>query len=266
MATLRGLFSGVATWGVLYVLLGAAAAVLRTAGVRIPSVVGVPIGLAVLVVAYFRGRSARRSMLADLGLLAQPGQQPPEPPTLLSPAEVVEDPGWWRAVPGAAGGTGGSRDLLLGIRSVFLSYCVTLVGVGVVTAVIQSTDSLSGGPGWSPGPVTVAVGLAGVLCLVAIRVVERPLDPSTDATLAGGYRTRFFLRLAFAEVPALLGFVAFLVSSQAWMYLIGGAFSLIGLWRAAPTARSLRRDQQVLAASGSQRSLVAVLRGRVGPY
>jgi len=89
----------------------------------------------------------------------------PAPPTSLAPHEVVEDPWWLRAVPGAAGGLGGGRDHLLGLRSVFLSYRVALVGVGVVTAVIQSTDSLSCGPGWSPGPVAVAVGLLGVLCL-----------------------------------------------------------------------------------------------------
>lgn len=100
--------------------------------------------------------------------------------------------------------------------------------------------------------------------------IERPLDCTDDRRLAGSYRTRFFLRIAFSEVAALFGFVAFFVTYYWWAYPIGAAIAALGFRRAAPTAANLRHDQEILSRSGCGRSLVRALRqpnpsGGAGP-
>ena len=111
-------------------------------------------------------------------------------------------------------------------------------------------------------PILAAIG---VLCTGLNHAVERPLDCSTDEKLAGSYRTRFFLRIAFAETVALFGFVFAFIGAARWIYYLGAAFSLIRFWTvAAPTRSALARDQETLNAAGCSRLLVAALRGPTG--
>ena len=98
----------------------------------------------------------------------------------------------------------------------------------------------------------VAAGILG-------RLVERPLVCTDDVSLAGSYRTRFFLRIAFAETAALFGFVGFFIASVWWVYPAGAGIAFIGFARAAPTRTRLRRDQERLSEQGCFRSLVAAL-------
>ena len=91
------------------------------------------------------------------------------------------------------------------------------------------------------------------------RVVEKPLDCSDDRRLAESYRTRFFLRIAFAESAALFGFVGFFTASEWWVYPGGVAIAFAWFARAAPTRTRLQQDQEHLSEQGCFRALVPAL-------
>jgi hypothetical protein len=116
-------------------------------------------------------------------------------------------------------------------------------------------------------PTTYAAGLvpAGILTLLAPQLMRRPLDCTSDISLAAAYRTMFFLRIAFAESTALFGFVGTFVTDARWMYFVGAAFTAVGMARAAPTRGSFGRMQAELDDAGCHRSLVSALRGIPSP-
>ena len=77
--------------------------------------------------------------------------------------------------------------------------------------------------------------------------------------MAEGYRQRFFVRIAFAQVAALVGFIGFILSSAGWLYPVGALFSAIGFFGLAPTSGHLRRDQEDLHRHGCNLSLMSAL-------
>ena len=111
-----------------------------------------------------------------------------------------------------------------------------------------------------------STGIAAGLLVVAASgiliepLVERPLPCTDDRGLAGSYRARFFLRMAFAESAALFGFVGFFLTYAWWPYPIGAVMAALGFARAAPSRRNLERDQQDLVHRQCARSLVGALR------
>lgn len=178
-----------------------------------------------------------------------------------------EDPGWsisWRSavavlVPGmlaqAARREGRDLDQLVVLRQLFLSFVCAVLLFGLVLVFLYS------GP--APEPLAIMpllVGFVGVSCLVAQRVLSRPLDLTSAAALASSYRTRFFLRMALGETPALLGFVGFFVYDW-WLYPLGLAFTAVGFAYAAPSVRNLAADQERINAQGSSLRIVPALRG-----
>lgn len=182
-----------------------------------------------------------------------------------------DDPGWpiswrtflWALVPSLGlyrqrqGAERGDIDGLVVLRQLFVSFCLTIVAVGVVLAVLYPGSEPPADP---PTGAVVALLLVGALSSVVGPRVERPLDCEDDAKLAESYRKRFFLRLAFSEVAALLGFVGFFLIYAWWPYVIGAAITALGFRRAAPTSARLAMDQDALAAQGCQRSLISALR------
>ena len=107
-------------------------------------------------------------------------------------------------------------------------------------------------------PLLVALTL---MCFSSTRL-EKPLDCTSPTQLAGSYRTRFFVRLAFAECPALFAFCFVFIGAPTWTYYLGMAFSLIRIaTNVAPTRAALTRDQAALDANGCQYSLVDALAG-----
>lgn len=152
----------------------------------------------------------------------------------------------------------GDVDGLVVLRQLFLSFCLTIVAVGVVLAVLYPGSDPPTDP---PTGAVVALLLVGALSsMVGPRIIERPLICEDEAKLAESYRKRFFLKLAFSELAALLGFVSFFLIYAWWPYVIGAAITALGFRRAAPTSARLARDQDVLAAQGCQRSLISALR------
>lgn len=180
---------------------------------------------------------------------------------------LEEDPGWsisWRSagavvVPGMlareARRAGDGVDHLVLLRQLFLSFVFALVAFGLVLVFVYS------GPVAQPVAVMpLVVVLTGVSCLVAQRLFSKPLDLTSSASLAAGYRTRFFLRMAFGETPALVGFVGFFIYDW-WLYPLGLAFTAVGFAYAAPSGRNLAADQERINAQGSGLRIVPALRG-----
>ena len=146
---------------------------------------------------------------------------------------------------------------LLMLRRLFLHFLVAVLLIGVVAGVVD----LDKRPSSTEEQVAVILLVAlGGACLAAAEWFGRkPLDCSDDARLAAGYRSRFFLRIAFSESVALLGFVAVIVVGRWWLYWVGAAFTLVGFARLAPTAANLTADEWLLRQRGCTRSLVEVL-------
>jgi hypothetical protein len=147
-------------------------------------------------------------------------------------------------------------DALGALRSLFITYCATIVMIGVVVVVLGDLTDDHERPGISI-PIVV---VAGVLLLLAQRVLPSKLDCTSDVTLVGTYRTRFFLRVALSESAALVAFAVEISLGPWWVYFVGLAFTMAGLAMMAPTRAHLARDQDSLSLGGCQRSLVAALR------
>lgn len=172
-----------------------------------------------------------------------------------------DDPGWpplWKTVgslflPGSTARRAMSApDGLFALRVTFLGFAQAIVFLAVVAFVVTA--------GADRHPATIATVLVlawGVASLVAAQVIPKPL--SCDR-LGDSYRTRFFLRLAFAESAALVAFVAVLLTGHVELYFLGALATAIGFARAAPSRGNLERDQQELHLAGCAKSLLAAVR------
>jgi hypothetical protein len=183
-----------------------------------------------------------------------------------------EDPGrrqaWrglaWGAIPGVGIShqrrlvASGRTDTLTTLRALFGSFCAGYALLGIVVAVLSGAADLD--IGLSGTAVGIAVLAIGLLALLALRFISRPLDCRGTVKLAASYNTRFFVRMALAESVALLGFAGFIVTGHGWLYPLGLAFTAVGFYWLAPTARNLARDQEELNKAGCSESLVAALR------
>lgn len=143
-------------------------------------------------------------------------------------------------------------ELLVNLRNAYLSFVGSLFVYGLILPSVVPFRGDKATLGW----VIALVALAAAASVFP-RLVERPL--SCD-DLAGGYRTRMFLRIAFANSIALFGFVFAFTSMSNWLYYVGVLLAVPGFVRAAPTRQALIREQDELAARGCNHSLVAALR------
>jgi hypothetical protein len=146
-------------------------------------------------------------------------------------------------------------DPLVNLRSVYMSFLGSLFTFGVVIPFVLPFAGDRAAALWAIG-----IGIMALALFVVTRRFERPLSCESETKLAGGFRARMFLRVAFGETTALWGFVAAFLSKSGWVYYFGALCSLPALLRAAPTKAALIREQDELAARGCNRSLVAALR------
>jgi hypothetical protein len=181
-----------------------------------------------------------------------------------------DDPGWpispsllLLLVPGAAARymrRSAGKDGLVLLRTVFLTFSISVVLIGVVIAVI---GNLPNGPVVPWVPILVAVAVA---CVIGNRLTEKPLDCSSPTALAASFRTRFFVRVAFAETVAMFAFVITFIGGPVWTYDAGAAFTRLRLWTvAAPTRRALAGDQAELDARRCRMPLTRTLRDVIPP-
>ncbi|HVV37712.1 MAG TPA: hypothetical protein VHC63_13965 [Acidimicrobiales bacterium] len=145
------------------------------------------------------------------------------------------------------------------MRQVFLSFVTAVLLFQVVLVVIGTTPDVAP----RPGLAVAFLGLGVLMVFVVSPTVQRgaALDGTNASTLAASYRTRFFLRLAFAEAAALLGFVAFFVANVWWVYPASLVSTFIGFARLAPTKAHLAADQRELQARGCTLTVTRALRG-----
>ena len=143
-------------------------------------------------------------------------------------------------------------DSLVNLRSLYLSFLGSLVLYGLLLPSLVPFRGDRATLLWA-----IALIVLAIVAFAFPRVVERPMP--CDA-LAGYFRTRFFLRIAFANMTALFGFVFAFTSMSNWLYYFGVLLSIPGLVRAAPTRGALIREQDELTARGCNHSLIAALR------
>ena len=156
-------------------------------------------------------------------------------------------------------------DILTFLRGVILSQSLMVLVFGAIAALLYGNSSAR--PDAAPWNVAMAAVGAVILGLQLLIVGRTPLSKIPLASeiaehqIVAVYRTRFFLAVAAAQVPALVSFVAtFVVTSTAVTYGIGCAFTIAGLAFAAPTRSSLREDQRRITRAGSPVNLVSSLR------
>jgi O-antigen/teichoic acid export membrane protein len=178
-----------------------------------------------------------------------------------------EDPGWWPSLRGLSRhwiALVGSlmrlraRPLetngLILLRSVFLVLVAALLLFVVPLSFIGPWDG--GDERWVPWAV-VAIGIISLAWVARIR--RRPLPTTSPEALARHYRALFFIGVSAAADAALLGFVGVFQGGSAWIYLVGLAFGLVGLWMIAPTRSDIERRQREIIAAGSPLSLLDAL-------
>jgi hypothetical protein len=174
-----------------------------------------------------------------------------------------KDPGWGRPsaillglVPGyATRRKTGTRNVLVTLRGAFLSYVLALVLFGVVLVSLGDLGDASLDPTIAAGCL-LAYGL--VTYVVAGRISAR-LSCESAEKLVAAYRTRFFLRVAFADAAALFGFVLTFLSSSLLPYAAGLIAAAPGFVRLAPTRANLQREQDAMRAEGCPLGLYDLL-------
>jgi len=175
--------------------------------------------------------------------------------------EWGDDPGWRPSLvvlipyAGMLFTRGKRRDPITTLRDLYLAFVSALALFGFVLSFIAPFRSEHNGLGWA-----IAIGALALVNLAMVRWVERPLSCDSDEALAGSYRTRLFVRLAFAESSALLAFVASFMINGNWIYFFGFACSLPAFIRLAPTKLAFVRDQDELTGRGCALSLMEAIR------
>ena len=140
---------------------------------------------------------------------------------------------------------------------IFIAFVSALLLFQIVLLFMGTTD----GP-TSTGAAFALLGIGALSVFVMAPIIERRalLDCASETTLAASYRTRFFLRIAFAESAALFGFVGFFIANLWWVYPASLVLAAVGFLRLAPTRANLAEDQRLLRDRGCNLSLVAALR------
>ncbi len=176
----------------------------------------------------------------------------------------MNDPGWSGVWPSALWGFIPMIGLhrvrrargIESLRSIFVSYIAGVVLFGIPLAFVARHSS-------SDATTTACIGavfVAGVVSIAAVTMFQRrPLDASSPARLADTYRSNFFLKLAFAEFIALVGFTLTFVSGRFVVYPVAVALSLVAFAVAAPTRADITRRQHEIGVSGSPLDLLQVL-------
>ena len=147
------------------------------------------------------------------------------------------------------------RDPITTVRILYLAFVTALGCYGFVLGFIAPFRSEHNGLAWAIG-----IGALALANLAIVRRVERPLSCESETALAGSYRTRLFIRLAFAESTALLGFVASFMIDGNWIYFLAVLCSVPAFVRLAPTKAAFIRDQDDLTNRGCAYSLIEAIR------
>jgi hypothetical protein len=98
---------------------------------------------------------------------------------------------------------------------------------------------------WSVVGLGVVVHLA-----LSPMVIRKMVIAGEEAALLVTFQTSMFIGIGFAVSVALLAGVGVLVTDTQWLYPMGLAFALAGLWRIAPSQRVFAHCDELLLAQG----------------
>lgn len=175
------------------------------------------------------------------------------------------DPGWGPALGQALrrlvpvrrfeGGT------LILLRTLFLAFLIAPAFILLLLLFIGESE-----PGFSTTlALAILIAIAAVNTSIIGVIRNLPLKGSSAAEIAGGYRSTMFIRVALAEMIALVGFVLFFVTGSLTTYLAGYLLSLAGYAMSAPTAGDIARYQEGLNSRGVSVDLLGTLTGGPPP-
>lgn len=164
--------------------------------------------------------------------------------------------GWRRKVLSAAAA---GRSMLQGMQRLTHAFAIAIALIGVLVVVLAA-DGLDFAR-LPQAPVAAVVVAVGAACTTTI-LLRRPklhVGGGEAPDVVGGYRSRFFLRLAIAELPALVGFIAVFLTSRAWVFAPGLVASLAGFAAGYPTTQRVAIDSAELQRGGASVDLATVL-------
>jgi hypothetical protein len=147
---------------------------------------------------------------------------------------------------------------LLLSRRIFVMFATSLILFGSVLQTLGESER----PWTSKSAVVAGLVIAafGLVALFAMRKFVDPPIPCGDlVSLAAAYRSRFFLRMAFANAPASMAFAYSFVTGRGWVYFFGLIPAAVGYVHAAPTRVAIEREWRDLDASGCHVNLLAAL-------
>jgi hypothetical protein len=143
------------------------------------------------------------------------------------------------------------------MRVVFAAFVASVAVLGVVVVVLAAAGDV---PGTVPvGIALVVVAAVGFVAPPLARIATPDPDCTTVASLRRTYSSRFFLRLALADAPAVAGLGGFLLSAQPFVYAVGLGFTVLELGRLAPTRGRLEDEGTELAHRGCMHPLLQAL-------
>ena len=104
------------------------------------------------------------------------------------------------------------------------------------------------------------IGGTVVAAWFQVSFTERRLDAAMDEPMAARtYLNAYFLRLALALAPFLMGIALSFVTGRRATYFVGAALSEILLWVIAPSRRNLQRRTERFRAAGKDIDMTRAL-------
>lgn len=157
-----------------------------------------------------------------------------------------------------------TQSALLLLRQLFVQF---LVGATLMVAVAMLVAPEVQASRSAQTTAAAVLLVFGVACFATGAWIagRRPYDCSDDEHLLASYRTRFFLRIAFADTVVLSGFIAVMVLGARWLIVAAAVPAIVAFAAVAPSARNLERLQWRLGQGGCGRSLVGALHRTLGP-
>lgn len=146
----------------------------------------------------------------------------------------------------------------------FACFVAVVFVLAIVVGVFTVTGTAARG---LEVPLTaVVVTLVGVAFSAVGRLTrQRSLRCGSRVEVLRSYRARLVGCAFLAEGPAAAGLVAFLLTDNVAVFMIGAGFAAIGFIPLAPSRRNLEAEEHEFARRGCRQSLVGALLDFDGP-